>query len=322
MHGRRIDIRVASHSLEDETVNAPFFEAEPLLNTSSGTSVQQEADFDADFFFPHFPPTRPAGDFLRSSPGNYLIPPPSLRRSVSERYQITPRLAGMLTSSLTPAPRSPETDYFGPFERLSTLSSNKEQSLSPCPAADLLEAGATSPTVEGALTSGDAVSDPEEVNVQRWQSPCPTRLGDVPKWRLYIDHLFPFVAEWHQLSVLEKIIEVVTAPVVLLLSMSIPVVHREEMELEDRRKQARGRRIMLSDNDDDRVRYETEDSVEDDDENEEARLMEALADRLRLTRETVAMQAFVMPFFVSFTTGGMWCFCWQSKHQLEYDPSG
>ncbi|KAJ3057409.1 hypothetical protein HK097_007588 [Rhizophlyctis rosea] len=304
--GEGEDSRLASHTLGDETVNAPFFEAEPLLNAESGTPVQQEDDFDADFFFPHFPPTRLQGDFLRSSPGNYLTPRPNLRRAVSERYAITPRLAGMLTPSLTPAPRSAQTDYFGPFERLSPLPSNKERSVSPAPAADLLGGAAASPTVDRALTPVAEVPNPEDADgPSRLRSPSPTRSIYVPTWRLYIDHLFPFIAEWHQLSVWERVIEVITAPVAFLLSMSIPVVHREEMELEDRRKQARERRIMLDDSEEDHVRFETEESVQDDDGNEEARLLEALADRLRLTRETVAMQAFVMPFFLSLTTGGM-----------------
>ncbi|KAJ3042841.1 hypothetical protein HDV00_006401, partial [Rhizophlyctis rosea] len=319
---------VGPSDIEDDTPHShtPFFETETdaLLpssphhtpTTADALHVQNEEDFDADFY-PHFPPTRLSSYYSPHSP--FPTPRPStLKRALSERQGVSPRaVVGMLT----PAVGVEREDYFGRFAE---------------PLVGISRGGLTTPGGGEGVGSGEESSSPggvmrhptgpfaldessESESMGRARSPS-LSVGrwvrgrrEPERWRVYVYHLFPFLSEWRSLTILEKMMEIVTSPVTFLLSLSIPVVHREEMELERnrRRKEAAQRERVGEGGEEDFGRFETteDEEGEEGDAGEGDEVEDDMGGGVGVVgepmkKETVALQALVLPVFVGFTPFG------------------
>ncbi|KAJ3270941.1 hypothetical protein HK104_004776, partial [Borealophlyctis nickersoniae] len=128
--------------------------------------------------------------------------------------------------------------------------------------------------------------------------------------RILWQHLFPASAEFRYLSPTGKLKSIIEAPIFVILSLTIPVIQREEMEFEDSRAKAkRDRRILESDLEEDVDAGETEallaaDEIDDEgDDGGEAVGGGGGGVRSTLCKETVVLQAFVAPLFVAFALG-------------------
>lgn len=263
----------------------PFFETDPLLGSAdqSDDMFVEEDGFDADFFLPHFKPTKLPSDFLKF--------PSRLSRSYTSPD-------GVHFSGRAPPPQSPfrrNSDAArGQSDAEPGFFSNKEARVSSStevPSDPLSQAHMHTEAMR--VPEATSYHQPAE-DVRRW--------GDSTLSQV-LERLFPALYRWHSLRLGQRVQALILFPLYFIFSLTTPTVHPEEMELAKRREKARIERHFTESVD---VLVDPDAQEADGDTCEVEEEQEVIVSFKTVNRHLTIVQLAIAPFFVALALHGLY----------------
>ncbi|KNC97046.1 uncharacterized protein SPPG_07444 [Spizellomyces punctatus DAOM BR117] len=211
----------------------PFFETDALLGNreDDDDSLYDEDGFDAEFFLPHFKPSKLPHDFLKLPTSGVLV------RSWSSHNDNFRR-----ARSRSPERRSNHLSGYG--SEAGAVVQPTEFNGSPVSATPANEWEAVQ----------SVLSQPDDGTPRLWDvdgdhgltalAYCDRLWAACLHCRDVLERLFPALFKWRSLSVWQKMQAFLFLPLYLAFSLTIPAVHQEEMELDIRREKAKSERQL------------------------------------------------------------------------------
>ncbi|TPX58479.1 hypothetical protein SpCBS45565_g07980 [Spizellomyces sp. 'palustris'] len=262
----------------------PFFETDSLLGNreADDDSLYDEDGFDAEFFLPHFKPSKLPHDFLRLPTSGVFSRSWS---SPNENFR-----------SRSPERRSTHRTRYGSEADAAVQASEingRPVSATPANESEVPQSVLSQPD-DGTPRLWDVDGDhglTAPAYCDRLWAAC-LRCRDV------FERLFPALFKWRSLSVRKKVQAFLFLPLYLAFSLTIPAVHQEEMELDIRREKAKSER-QLTDNGD--ILVNSDESEEDGD----VSLVDVedkgpVITFKTLNRELTIVQLAIAPIFTAF----------------------
>ncbi|KAI9098348.1 Sodium/calcium exchanger protein-domain-containing protein [Phlyctochytrium arcticum] len=271
---------------DDTDEDRPFFETDPLLTPveDAHDGVSGEADFDADFFLPHFKPHKLPTEFLHlpnggkfhrsfSTPDSVrqFVQPPTTPREEVERPLIVRRNTAVPVNRSNDnrssrngpnmrwklRPHSAGQDYSRDVgDAHSNLGSDNEDNDS-----DRDEERRNSVTGTGEANQLTGVPPTSKADFLR-----KIAKGVVPFLKSHSElfsRLLPVLSQWKHLTFPSKVQGIVLTPIYFVFSLTVPTVYDEEMELAARREYARQQRLLTDRDDEDGSYADSRDEISD-----------------------------------------------------------